>query len=135
MPAKQFANHRNSTKGVLLCIDDMPPLLESLRFVLEQYGYSVLVSPDATHGLKLFQTMDIDLVIVDHEMPVMSGHQVALEMKRIKPEVPIILHSGCVELSVDALNAVDAFVPKGLSFLPLVAEVAQIMASRENLPE
>jgi two-component system alkaline phosphatase synthesis response regulator PhoP len=116
-------------KGVLLCIDDAVPVLEVLTCVLEDYGYSVIVAPSGRLGLAIFQAKQVDLVILDHEMPDMSGNEVALEMRRLKPNVPIIMHSAYAEIPEDALNAVDAVVSKGASYRPLVSEIDQIMAA------
>jgi CheY-like chemotaxis protein len=118
-------------KGLLLCIDDALPVLNVLACVLEEYGYSVLISSDVRHGLRLFQTKEIHLVILDQEMPEMRGHEVAQQMKQIKPAVPIIIHSGSIELPEEVFKVADAVVPKGPSLRALVAEIAQIMATRE----
>jgi CheY-like chemotaxis protein len=118
-----------TAKGVLLCIDDAVPVLEVLTSVLEESGYSVLVSPSASHGLTLFQAEPVDLVILDHEMPEMSGYEVALEMRRLKPGVPIIINSASAKVPADALKVVDAVVVKGTSYRPLVSKVDQQMAA------
>lgn len=118
-------------KGLLLCIDDTLPVLNVLACVLEEYGYSVLISSDVQHGLRLFQTKEVHLVILDQEMPEMNGHEVAQQMKQIKPAVPIIIHSGAIELPEAAFKIANAVVPKGTSFHILVAEIAQIMATHE----
>jgi CheY-like chemotaxis protein len=104
------------------------PVLEVLACVLEDCGYSVLISPCARHGLGLFETKQIDLVILDYDMPGMNGYSVALEMRRLKPTVPIIMNSAA-ELPQEALQVFDAVVVKGASYHPLVSEVTQIMAS------
>jgi CheY-like chemotaxis protein len=135
MISQKAASPRGSPKGLLLCIDDAVPLLEILAGLLEAYGYSVVASASAKDGLRLFQTKKIDLVILDQEMPEVYGHEVAQEMKRIKPAVPIILHSGCVDLPEEAIRVADAVVSKGASFTPLVTEIAQIMAARATCRE
>lgn len=117
------------TKGVLLCIDDAVPVLEVLTCVLEDCGYSVIVAPSGRLGLTIFQAKQVDLVILDHEMPDMNGNEVALEMRRLKPAVPIIMHSAYADIPEDTLKAVDAVVSKGASYRSLVLEVAQIMAA------
>jgi CheY-like chemotaxis protein len=116
-------------RGVLLCIDDTVPVLEVLTCVLEECGYSVIVAPNGRLGLKIFQAKQVDLVILDQEMPGMSGHEVAVEMRRVKPSVPIIMHSGYAELSQEEVRIVDAFVPKGASFRPLLSEITLRMAA------
>jgi CheY-like chemotaxis protein len=135
MSSEKPASPRGSPKGLLLCIDDAEPLLEILAGILETYGYSVLASANAKDGLRIFQTKKIDLVIMDQEMPEVYGHEVAREMKKIKPAVPIILHSGCVDLPDEAFKVADAVVSKGASFTPLISEVAQIMAARGTSAE
>lgn len=120
-------------KAVLLCIDDALPVLDVLTCFLEKYGYSVLASPDVKHGLTLFETTDVDIVILDHDMPEMSGHEVALAMKRIKPAVPIIMHSGVPEIPEKTLKVVDAIVPKGTDLHLLISKVTGIMAGSRNL--
>jgi len=119
---------------VLLCIDDAVPVLEVLTFVLEESGYSVLVAPSGRFGLEIFRANEVDLVILDHEMPDMNGQEVAEEMRRLKPTVPIIMHSAAAGLSHAALKSVDAFVVKGTSYRPLVSEIAQVItASRKQI--
>ncbi len=129
MPADNPTPTPGAGKGVLLCIDDAVPVLEVLAFVLEECGYSVLVSPNARHGLTLFQAEPVDLVILDHEMPEMSGYEVDVEMRRLKPGVPIIINSASAKVPAEALNVVDAIVMKGTSYRPLVSKVDQQMAA------
>jgi len=120
----------NPAKGLLLCIDNAVPVLEVLACLLEERGYSVLVSPGAKHGLSLFETKQIDLVILDYDMPEMDGYSLALEMRRLKPTVPIIMNSAA-ELPEETLQVFDAVVVKGASYRPLISEVAQIMAASQ----
>ena len=45
-------------------------------------------------------------------MPEMDGHEVASKMKRLRPQAPIIMLSGAVDIPEQALKTVDAFVAK-----------------------
>lgn len=51
-------------------------------------------------------------MIVDYQMPEMKGHEVAAEIKRLKPGVPIVMVSSDDQIPEQALKVVDAFVPK-----------------------
>ena len=66
-----------------------------------------------------------DAVLLDYEMPGMNGHEVAVEIKRVRPELKVILLSGS-EIPTQALALVDAFVPKleaSRELLPMIAEL------------
>jgi CheY-like chemotaxis protein len=101
-----------SKKKVILCIDDDQGVLESESAFLETFGYTVLTATSGSEGLKLASKNWIDVVIVDYCMPQMNGREVAIEMRRLKPQAAIIMLSGAVNLSEETLNKVDAFVPK-----------------------
>lgn len=129
MPFNESKSAAGPARGVLLCINDTVRVLDVLAFVLEECGYSVLLTPSPRHGLRLFQSEQIDVVILDHEMPEMTGYEVALEMRRLKPTVPIIMNPGSAELPAEVLPLVDAIVLKDASYRALVAEVDQQMAA------
>jgi CheY-like chemotaxis protein len=66
-----------------------------------------------------------DAVLLDYEMSGINGHEVAVEIKRVRPELMVILLSGG-EVPTCALALVDAFVPKleaSRQLLPMIAEL------------
>jgi DNA-binding NarL/FixJ family response regulator len=65
-------------------------------------------------------------VIVDFHMPDMDGHEVATEIKRHKPEVPIVMVSSDHEIPKHILKVVDAFISKDEApgrLLPLITQI------------
>jgi DNA-binding response OmpR family regulator len=111
---------------VILYIDDEPTILTVRQIVLSKAGYKVLTAPDAESGLQLFIDNHVDLVITDQWLPGRSGGQIAAEMKQLKPEVPIILYTGLMDLPADA-GRVDLVLTKAMSpeeFLALIAKLA-----------
>jgi DNA-binding response OmpR family regulator len=65
-----------------------------------------------------------DAVLLDYEMPVMSGYEVVLEIKRLRSEPVVIMVSGS-EVTARKVTMVDAFIPKlepTRELLPLIAE-------------
>lgn len=101
-----------SKKKVILCIDDDQSVLECESEFLTTFGYTVLTAPSGDEGLKLAAKNCVDVVIVDYCMPQMNGQEVAIEMRRLRPQVTIIMLSGSVAVPQEAMNTVDAFVRK-----------------------
>ena len=96
----------------ILCIDDDDGVLEYQRALLERRGYTVLTAASARQGVKIAAVRGIAAVIVDYHMPEMNGHEVALEIKRLRPQTPIVMVSSDDEIPEYVLTAVDAFVSK-----------------------
>jgi CheY-like chemotaxis protein len=112
--------------GVLLCIDDNEDVLECEKSFLESFGYTVLTAPNGAEGLELAAAYPVDVVIVDYFMPEMNGQAVVLEMRRLRPETPIIMVSGDVNIPEQVLRWVDAFVAKDRLSSHLLPAIAQL---------
>jgi CheY-like chemotaxis protein len=82
--------------GTILLVDDEDIIRHTGKKMLESLGYQVMTAADGSEGLKIFNDrMDrIDLVILDMIMPVMGGRQTFTHLKRLKPDVKILLASG-----------------------------------------
>jgi DNA-binding response OmpR family regulator len=81
-------------KFVILCIDDDPDILDSLKVILEGNGYGYVGAATAEEGLRLYRAESPDLVIVDLMIEeVDSGANFVKELKLIGGNVPIYLLS------------------------------------------
>ncbi len=82
--------------GRILFVDDEEDIVYSGENMLTRLGYSVVSSRSPVEALKLFrhEPQDYDLVITDLTMPQMSGDQLADELVRLRPDIPIILCTG-----------------------------------------
>jgi len=110
--------------GVVLCIDDNPDVLECERAFLESFGYTVLTASSGGKGLEMASIHSVDVVILDYFMPAMNGQQVAIEMRRLRPQAPIILLTEGLGVPEQTLNLVDALVAKdrlASQLLPAIA--------------
>ena len=119
--------------SVVLCIDDNEDLLDCEKSFLEAFGYAVLAATSGGRGLELASQHSVDLVILDYLMPDMNGHDVAIEMKRLKPQTPIIMLSASADVPRQVLKLVDAFVTKDQLVSQLLTTIAQLRGS-ESLP-
>ena len=115
-----------SLPPLLLCIDDDELVLGCVTSVLEANGYRTLSASCGPLGIQLFKRNAIDLVVVDHDMPEMNGCEVAEELRRLDPKVPIIMCSGSPENSARAGRLVDAFIPKGTEFSFLLSAIGNL---------
>jgi CheY-like chemotaxis protein len=116
----------------ILCIDDDDGVLSYHRALLERRGFEVLTAASARQGLQIAADCAVAAVIVDYHMPEMNGHEVAAEIKRIRPQVPIVMVSSDDEIPEQALNTVDAFVSKNEAssrLLPVIARICGENAS------
>ena len=71
-----------------------------IEMKLEHSGYNVMAYTGSAQALKVFSDSPdtFDLVISDMTMPDLTGIQLAAEMFRIRPEVPIVLCTGFSEM-------------------------------------
>ena len=110
--------------GVVLCIDDNQDVLERERMFLESFGYTVLTASSGGIGLELASVHSIDVVVLDYFMPTMNGQEVATEMRRLRPQTPIILLTETVNVPRPTLKLVDALVTKNCLASQLLPTIA-----------
>ena len=96
---------------MLLCIDDSQAVLDYEKRILERSGYIVVTEASARRGLRLATIFSFDAVLLDYQMPEMNGHQVASEIRRLRPETPVVMFSGS-DIPEETRQLVDAVVPK-----------------------
>jgi two-component system, chemotaxis family, chemotaxis protein CheY len=81
-------------KYVILCIDDDPDVLVSLRIVLESRDYTVVTAPDAREGLQAFKSSKPDAVIVDLMMEeIDAGTKLVRGIQDLDKTVPVYMLS------------------------------------------
>ena len=115
----------------ILCIDDHQPSLGGWGLFLQGAGYSVETACSAQEGLELFAVQPIDLVLVDYVMPELNGAEVAVRMKRIKPDVRIVLFSGLALPESDRAH-VDAFIEKGEHPTVVLQKIDELLQAGEQ---
>ena len=100
-------------KHLILCVDDETIGLQVRRMLLERAGYRVLTAPDGATGLNLFEREQVSAVVLDFAMPGMTGGEVAVCMRRVKPTVPILMLSAYTSLPPEVTSLVDLTMTKG----------------------
>jgi PAS domain S-box-containing protein len=91
----------------ILYVDDEPALCRLVEHSLKRCGYDGVCSDDPLDGLRLFieDPTSFAAVITDFTMPKMSGLELASEIRKIAPELPVIITTGFTgSLDVEALK-------------------------------
>ncbi len=90
----------------LLCVDDEPNILSSLRRLFRGSGYRLLTAEGGVEALKLLETETIDLVISDMRMPGMDGAQLLEQVRTRWPAATRMLLTGYADVhsTVAAIN-------------------------------
>jgi signal transduction histidine kinase/ActR/RegA family two-component response regulator len=124
--------------GRILFVDDESTLADMTAEMLSCLGYDATVCTSSVEALKTFQAApwQFDAVITDQTMPVMTGERLVRELRRIRPDIPIILCTGfshtMTTSKVQALS-VDAFLLKPLRLRELGMALQQVLEQRREL--
>jgi two-component system, NtrC family, response regulator len=91
----------------ILVVDDEVNYLTVMEALLGEESYEVLTAPGGQEALKLATNNDVDLVLTDMKMPKMNGIELLGEVKRLYPDLPVIMMTafGTVEKAVAAMKA------------------------------
>jgi CheY-like chemotaxis protein len=97
-------------KGTILLADDEESLRALGAKMLERLGFTVLTAADGRTAVDIYRERhaEIDLVVLDLTMPHMDGAEAFGALRRLNPEVPVVLASGYSEEDVAA-----RFIGKG----------------------
>ena len=101
--------------NTLLCIHRDPAQLT----LLQENGYELLTANNARDGLRLLRTRPVDAIVLEYHLGLLDGAVVAAEIRKVKPQLPIVMLTDHLELPEGALKSVDALVTKsdGAHFL------------------
>ena len=110
--------------GVILVVDDEETVRIATKMMLEKLGFTVLTAQDGRDALEVFRGRvdEIVAVLLDLTMPRLDGEETFRELRRIRPDVRVILSSGYNEQ-----ETTDRFAGKGLAgFLQKPYRVRQL---------
>ena len=121
--------------GLVLLVDDEPLLRKVSRQMLEGFGYSVAEAKDGREAVEVYQRRcaEIVLVILDFVMPEMDGSEAYRELKKLDPDVRVLISSGFTNDEVVDNLLVDGavgFVEKPFDRETLAAAVAEALGRR-----
>ncbi len=105
-PPESLAGAAEAEPAVVLCVDDEPAILSSLRRLLRPKGYKVLLAEGGQAGLAVLAQEPVDLVVSDMRMPEMDGAQFLEQVRQRWPDVIRILLTGYADVTstIAAIN-------------------------------
>ncbi len=98
-------------KEVVLLVDDEESIRTMIRQMLERIGYTVISAPGGPEAVEIFRgkSVEIDLVLCDLKMDDMSGLEVLHQLRRLDPDVRVILSSGYSEAELRSRYGGEGF--------------------------
>ncbi|MGA7877567.1 MAG: response regulator [Desulfoferrobacter sp.] len=122
----------------LLLIDDEENVLEIIKDMLLLEDYEVVAERDARRAQDLIRNERFDLVLTDLGMPVISGWEIAEEVKSRNHTTPVILFTGWgaqYEEESFTDRCVDCVLSKPLGIVDLLSAVKNVLRSRNEKSE
>jgi two-component system response regulator HydG len=116
--------------GILIADDD-PEFVESIRELLENEGYTVFVARDGKEAVDRIRNNGIDVLILDLHLPILSGLEVYLELKRTDDVVPTIIVTAYRREEEDALDKLRSLRVSGILLKPF--DPRELLSAVEEL--
>ena len=119
---------------VILLVDDDSEIVESMRAVLENKGYRVMVARDGNAGLTVAERENPDLIVLDMMMPKKSGFLVLEKLKGraggLIPTIMITGNEGSRHRAYAEMLGVRDYIRKPFAMEKLVRSVERILEGR-----
>jgi CheY-like chemotaxis protein len=121
--------------GSILLIDDEEMIIKVGKELLQELGYDVLSARSGQEAIELYEknTDQIDLVIMDMIMPGMGGGETFDRLKKINPEIKVLLSSGYSingQASQILDRGCDGFIQKPFNLIQLSDKIHQIIIKK-----
>jgi PAS domain S-box-containing protein len=134
-PAKRPVNANGEARGagVVLLVDDEKNVRVSTELLLRDLGFDVLAARDGVEAIDVFRAESgrLDAVLLDLSMPRMDGMETLKELRRIAPQVPVVLMSGFGSAPLEQQpkngDEPDAVLPKPYRAERLLSTLKSVM--------
>ena len=121
---------------LVLCVDDDHAIRDLYKAAFATRGHTVIAANDGHHALRVLQDklQEIDAVIVDYDMPGMNGFELAVRVKYVAPQIPILMVSGFHPELTAMTPYVNAAIGKGVPIMNIVGCLESLLdkVSNEN---
>lgn len=121
----------------ILVVDDEAAVREVLAVCLSEDGHYVDCEVDGVAALERFRAAPWDIVLTDRAMPRMNGDQLAAEIKKLDPGIPVVMVTGFADLMRDVgdhPSGVDAVVRKPFTMETLRDGISKALVAPDPVP-
>lgn len=122
----------------VLCVDDEPEILHALQRDFRKRPYRLVVAGSGEEAIGLAKETRFDAAVLDVTMPGMSGHELMKALRRLDPEIPIVILTGRPEDSVlyrSVFLGADGFLEKPCDADTLEVQLRAVLADRRERRE
>jgi PAS domain S-box-containing protein len=126
-------------RGKILVVDDEELVRDVARRTLKRAGFSVLMANDGREAVEVFRNHadEIIAVLLDLTMPELGGEEAFIEMRKISPDVGIILSSGFTEQEAASKFAgagIAYFIQKPYQPEILLEKIQKLLSEKARYP-
>jgi two-component system copper resistance phosphate regulon response regulator CusR len=119
----------------ILLVEDEQKIADTLKFGLTEHGFSVDVAYDGKIGLKLYETNNYHLVVLDINLPGINGYELCKSIRARNTLVPVIMLTALSTLN-DKIEGYDAgaddYVIKPFEFKELLMKIRVLLKRTMN---
>lgn len=101
----------------IIVVEDSPTQAQEIAYTLSYYDINVLIASDGPQALRLIEEIQPDLVVLDVNLPSMSGLQVCKRLKRdeLTAKIPVVMFTSA-DRTEDIVAGIEAgaldYIPK-----------------------
>ncbi|EKE44582.1 Signal transduction histidine kinase [Oceaniovalibus guishaninsula JLT2003] len=126
--AEPAAAGAGTGRRTILAVDDDALVLMGTVGLLEDMGHDVIKARSGAEALKLLgDRPEVDLILTDQAMPKMTGVELAGAIRRLRPDLPILLATGYADMPEGASGVISAKLDKPFSDIELTDALARLL--------
>ncbi len=115
----------------ILVVEDEKPIFRVLKMKLEQKGYTVSVAENGKEAVEMFETQDIDGVLLDLILPEQDGFETLQKIRERDADVPVAVLSNLGQPEdkerVEEYGIIKYYVKADVSLHELVSEISEVI--------
>jgi two-component system copper resistance phosphate regulon response regulator CusR len=122
----------------ILLVEDEPKIADTLRLGLSENGYDVTIGSDGAIGWNLFTANTFDLVVLDINLPLLTGYELCKRIRATDGRVPVIMLTALSSLN-DKITGYDAgaddYIIKPFEFRELQMKIRALLRRANGQPQ